>query len=548
MRNAIATFFMIVGCFLSGQSVGADESIALVPQPLRIERRAGEFVLNNDAAILVDKNSADAARVGQQLAERIRRSTGFNMAVTPFDGNTATHNAIMLTAKQANTAIGAEGYTLDATTDGVTIAAGDGPGLFYGVQTLLQLLPPQILSAAKAEGSVAWKMPAVHIEDQPRFHWRGLLLDVARHFFNKEEVKNYIDLMAQHKFNALQLHLTDDDGWRIEIKRYPKLTEIGAWRKDIGFGLDAKDGTAYGLDGRYGGFYTQDDIREIVAYAKARYITIVPEIEMPGHSGAARRVYPEYGCKDGQSAFCAGNDATFAFLEGVLAEVLDLFPGKDIHVGGDEVKKDDWKTCEKCQARIRQEGLSDETELHGYFMRRIKKFLDAKNRTTVGWDEADSRRGGVAPYAIVMSWKDIDAGILAASAGLDVIMIPHFHCYFDYYQAQAGEPKASGIVLPLKTAYSFEPVPASLPADKVKHVLGAGGALWSELFPNYAHVQYMTYPRACALAEVTWTDAKMKNWEDFRNRLDMHLQRLKAQGVNYRQPEKTDNASGKPKP
>ena len=535
MKNAIVVFLTLACIISTTQTAEANGPIALVPQPLRMERKSGDFQLNSNTVVLFDKDSTDAASVANQLAERIRRSTGFNLAATPSDGKTATDNAILLTAKNADAALGSESYTLDVAANGITIAATDGPGLFYGAQTLLQLLPPPVFSPTKAEGTVNWAIPAIHIADRPRFHWRSLMLDVARHFFNKQEVISYIDLMAQHKFNILQLHLTDDVGWRVEIKRYPKLTEIGAWRKDIDFGLNPKDGTAYGPDGRYGGFFTQDDVREIVAYAKARYITVVPEIEMPGHSGSARLAYPEFGCIGG-CAFCPGNDTTFQFIENVLSEVLDLFPSKDIHVGGDEVSIDGWKKCDKCQARMRQEGFKTESELHGYFMQRIKKYLDSKNRNTVGWDEPGSRKNGVAPYTTVMSWKDVDAGILAANAGLDVVMIPHTSCYFDYYQAQAGEPKAIGGFLPLEKAYSFEPVPASIPASNAKHILGAGGALWSEFFPNYAHVQYMTYPRACALAEVTWTDPGLKKWEDFKTRLDVHLQRLKIQGVNYRKP------------
>jgi hexosaminidase len=589
MKNNVAMFLMVVGSFLSGQAAWADESIALVPRPLRMERKAGQFLLRHDTAILVDKDSADAARVGEQLAQRLRRSTAFALAVTPLADASATHNRVVLTATNANVSLGPEGYTLDVTADGVRITATAGPGLFYGTMSLLQLFPPQAFSRTKVEG-VAWRVPAVHIEDRPRFSWRGLLLDVARHFFNKQEVENFIDLMAQHKLNTLQLHLTDDEGWRVEIQRYPRLTQIGAWRKNIGYGLDPKQGTAYGPDGRYGGFYTADDIHEMVAYAKARYVTIVPEIEMPGHAGATRATYPEFSCAGGAPAtnveatlddyvrsagcaggafasdggnrrshgafqpttfhgvYCAGNDAVFEFLQNVLAEILELFPGNRIHVGGDEVVKDGWKKCPQCQACIRREGLKDENGLQNYFMRRIKKFLDARNCITVGWDEVESRRGGVSPYAIVMSWRSIDAGIAAANAGLDVVMTPASYCYFDYYQAKTGEPKAIGGILTLRTAYDFEPVPQVLAADRVQRILGAGGALWSEFFPSYAHVQYMTYPRACALAEVTWSDPKSKRWEDFRNRLDVHLQRLKAQGVNYRQPHENDDAPGKAKP
>lgn len=552
MKNTGVLFLVLVGGFLGGQTARTAESLALLPQPLRMERKPGVFALKDGAAILIDKDSTDAASVGRLLAERIRRSTGFNLTVTPSDSKDAIHNAIRLTAKNANAALGAEGYTLDVTADGVTIAAADGAGLFYGTQTLLQLLPPQVFNAAKVEG-VAWTAPAVHIEDRPRFPWRGLLLDVARHFFNKEEVKNYLDLMAQHKLNMLQMHLTDDQGWRVEIKRYPKLTEIGAWRKEIGFGLNPKDGAAYGPDGRYGGFYTQDDIRELVAYAKARYITILPEIEMPGHAGAALSVYPEFSCFGGpydreypphspesMGIFCPGNEAAFTFLQNILTEVAASFPGKYIHIGGDEVKKDNWKKCPKCQARIEKEGLKDAKELQSYFIKRIERFVNDQGRALIGWDEI--LEGGLAPNATVMSWHGMDGGIASAKAGHDVVMTPYSHCYFDYYQAKNGEPKAIGGFLPLETVYGFEPTPQAIPADKVKHILGAAGTLWSEFFPNYAHVQYMTYPRACALAEVTWTDPSLKKWDDFKNRLDVHLQRLKIQVVNYRQPKPTDSA------
>jgi hexosaminidase len=544
---------MVVGVFLSGRAAEADDSLALLPQPLRMERKAGAFALNRDTAILIDKGFADAANVGKQLAERIRGSTGFHLAVTPMDGKTVIHNAIVLTAEKANAALGTEGYTLDVTADGVAIAATAGSGLFYGVQSLLQLLPPQVFRPTRAEGAVAWAIPAVRIEDRPRFRWRGLLLDVARHFFSKEEVKNYLDLMAQHKLNTLHVHLTDDQGWRVEIKRYPKLTQIGGWRKDIGFGLDPKQGSAYGSDGRYGGFYTQQDVREIVAYAKARYVTVVPEIEMPGHASAALSVYPELSCTGGpfdinvaggifHGIYCPGNEAAFAFLQNVLSEVLELFPSKRICICGDEVPKDTWRKCGKCQARMRAEKLKNEDELQSYFVRRIEKYLNARGRILVGADEI--LEGGLAPNATVFSWRGMGGGLAAAGAGHDVIMIPTSHCYFDYYQAKAGEPKAIGGFLPLETVYSFEPIPPSLAADRVKYILGTGGCLWSEYFPNYAHVQYMTYPRACAMAEVAWTDPKLKNWENFRNRLETHLQRLRAQGINYRPLGPSDRKRG----
>jgi hexosaminidase len=546
MKIQISIVLSVAGAFFAALPALAEgpQPLALVPQPFRVERGEGEFVLKKDTVIIVEKGLPDAAKIGKQLAERLNRSTGLALTVSRGDVDRAPPNSIRLILRATLTGLGAEGYNLFVTENGAAILAADEAGLFYGVQTMLQLLPPQIFSAAKVKEPVTWAMPAVVIEDRPRFPWRGLMLDTSRHFFNKDEIKNFIDVMAQHKLNRFHWHLTDDQGWRIEIKRYPKLTQVGAWRKDIGFGLKPKDSTAYGPDGRYGGFYTQDDIREIVAYAKDRYVTIVPEIEMPGHSVAALAAYPQFSCSGGPystdfgggihaGVYCAGNDAAFEFLQGVLAEVIELFPGKYVHVGGDEVPKANWKKCEKCQARIRQEKLAGENELQSWFIRRIEKFLNARGRTLIGWDEI--LEGGLAPNAAVMSWRGMGGGIAAANSGHDVVMTPTSHCYFDYYQAKNGEPKAIGGLLPLEKVYSFEPVPPSLAADKIKHILGAGGNLWSEYLPNYAMVQYMAYPRACAMAEVAWSDPNSRKWEDFSRRLASHLQRLKAQGVNYRE-------------
>ena len=521
-------------------------AIALVPQPREVQCGPGHFVLDQDTVLLVDKDSAEATGIAKLLTQRIQASTGFKLKVSTSDFLGKQPGSIRLTMRGADVALGREGYQLEIAPDGAIITGGGAAGMFYGTQTLLQLLPPRVFSKVKVQEPVAWTVPTVRINDQPRFVWRGLLLDVARHFVSKEELKDFIDLMAQHKLNTLQLHLTDDSGWRVEIKRYPKLTEVGGWRKSIGFGLAAKDGTAYGKDGRYGGFYTQDDIRELVAYAQARYVTIVPEIEMPGHSGAALSAYPEYSCFGGShdrdsgamGIYCPGNDATFTFLQNVLSEVIGLFPGRYIHIGADEVDKGNWTRCPKCKARIHKEGLKNEHELQSYFVRRMERFINAQERTLIGWDEI--LEGGLAPNATVMSWRGIAGGVTAAKAGHDVIMTPTSHCYLDYYQAKGGEPRAIGGFLPLAQVYGYDPLPAGLPAEKAKHILGAGGNLWSEFFPNYAQVQYMAYPRACAIAELTWTDPKQKNWDDFKRRIRTELERLKAQGVRYRSPKKGD--------
>jgi hexosaminidase len=532
-----------------GRLVPAAETaaaIALVPQPREVQRGPDQFVLGQDTAILIDQGSPDATNIAKLLAQRIQTGTGLKLKVSASDSPGGQPGSIRITTRGADASLGCEGYRLEVAPSGAVVTGGGAAGMFYGTQTLLQLMPPQVFGAVKPEEPVAWTIPAVQISDRPRFVWRGLLLDVARHFFSKQELKNFIDLMAQHKLNTLQIHLTDDQGWRVEIKRYPKLTEVGAWRKSIGFGFAAGDGTAYGKDGRYGGFYTQDDVRDLVAYAKARYVTIVPEIEMPGHSGAALSAYPEYSCFGGpydrdsgpMGIYCPGNDAAFAFLENVLDEVMGLFPGKYIHIGADEVDKGNWTRCPKCQARIKQQGLKNEHELQSCFVKRMERFINARGRTLIGWDEI--LEGGLAPNATVMSWRGIEGGVTAAKAGHDVIMTPTSNCYLDFYQANGGEPRAIGGFLPLSQVYAYDPLPPGLPADKAAHILGAGGNLWSEFFPNYAQVQYMAYPRACAIAELTWSDPKQKNWDDFKRRVQAQLDRLKAQGVHYRAPKKGD--------
>jgi hexosaminidase len=546
MCSLIAVLIALSGGFCGRALAGEqDLPVALVPQPAAVERGTGQFLLRPDTPIVVDPDSAGAMSAGKQLAERIRGSTGWDLKLLKSGGAKKQAAAIRITARPADAKLGPEGYLLEVSPQGIVIAGDDAAGMFYGMQTLLQLLPPRVFSPAKVQDA-SWAAPAVRIRDRPRFRWRGLLLDVARHFFSKDELKNFLDLMAQHKLNTLQLHLTDDQGWRIEIKRYEKLSGTAAWRKSIGFGLDPHASTAYGKDGRYGGYFTQDDIRELVAYAQARFITIVPEIEMPGHAAAALSVYPQLSCFGGpydrdsghMGIYCPGNDAAFQFLENVLGEVIGLFPGKYIHIGGDEVDKANWTKCPKCKARMQQERLANFGELQSYFVKRIERFVNAQGRTLIGWDEI--LEGGLSPNATVMCWRDVRSGMVAAAAGHDVVMTPTSHCYLDYYQAKAGEPRAIGGFLPLRLVYDFEPLPPGLAADKGRHILGGGGTLWSEFFPNYAQVQYMAFPRACAIAEATWSEPKRRDWTDFRRRLETHLERLAAGGVHYRAPKPND--------
>jgi len=525
----------------SAQPAVASGELALIPLPEKCEKRQGTFRLQASSRIVVDTPSQET---GRYLAERLRSGTGFKLPLVSSAKEAGGAGDLRLTTQDADPALGAEGYSLVVAPDSVVARATGQAGLFYAVQTFLQLLPPEAFSAQPVKG-VDWAAPCLEIRDQPRFQWRGLMLDVSRHFFNKAEVKQLLDAMATQKLNTFHWHLTDDQGWRIEIKKYPRLTQVGAWRKGIGFGLDPSSSKAYAPDGRYGGFYTQSEIREIVAYAASRHITIVPEIEMPGHSSAALAAYPELSCNGGAytpdvnggifaGVYCAGKDETFEFLQNVLAEVIELFPSKYIHIGGDEVEKDNWKRCELCQARIKAEGLKNEHELQSYFIRRIEKYINSRGRNLIGWSEI--REGGLAKNAAVMDW--IGGAVEAASAGHDVVMSPTDFCYLDHYQStnHATEPRAICCYLPLSKVYSFEPIPPALEASSQSHILGGQGNLWTEYVPSFKHVEYMVFPRMCAMAEVVWSPRAVRHWDEFTRRLAVQDQRFDALGVNYRKP------------
>src|SRR6185312_12489417 len=540
MKSKIAALTFVV---LAATAFGANPNTpSVIPLPQKMEMREGAFHLTGSTAIYVDSTSRETAPF---LAERLRASTGYPLKVTTKSrADAAIAGGILLTTRNANTNLGPEGYELIAAPDSVVIRAPTQAGLFYGVQTLFQLLPPEIFSSNRVQ-NVDWQIPCVQIEDWPRFKWRGILFDVSRHFFNKAEVETVLDAMALHKLNTFHWHLTDDHGWRIEIKKYPKLTQIGAWRPGAGFGFDPKASDAYGPDGRYGGFYTQNDIRDVVKYAAARHITIVPEIEMPGHSTAALAAYPQYSCTGGpfEPLMTAGifngiydpsKEETFEFLAGVLKEVGQLFPGKYIHVGGDEVPKDTWKTNAACQSLMKREGLKNEEELQSWFMRRIEKIVNSTGHSMIGWSEI--LQGGLATNAAVMDW--IGGARDAANAGHYVVMTPTAYCYFDFYQStnKAAEPEAAGWggPLPLDKMYSFEPMPADMPASLQSYILGTQGNLWTERIPNLRHAEYMLFPRACALAEVSWSAQNARDWDDFMRRLQLHVQRLSELNINYR--------------
>jgi hexosaminidase len=525
----------------SGLAAQAASVTPIIPAPVKAESRPGTFQLTTSSRIIADDSFKEEAEL---LVERLRPSTGFAL---PIKSAEASLGDITLTTKGANASLGPEGYSLSVVPSGVTIRATTPAGAFYGAQSLLQLFPPEIFSLKPAQAD--WTIAGVEISDSPRFSWRGFMLDVSRHFFTPAEVKQVLDLMALYKLNTFHWHLVDDQGWRIQIKKYPRLTEVGAWRDGIGFGLDPKSSTAYANGDRYGGFYTQDDIREIVAFAAQRHITVVPEIEMPGHSSAALTAYPQFACPGVKESipmsggvftgvYCAGNDATFAFLDDVISEIAPLFPGKYIHIGGDEVVKSNWMACARCQARIKAEGLKDEKELQSYFIRRAEKIVNAHGKTIIGWSEI--RDGGLAPQATLMDW--IGGGAESARSGHDVVMAPTKYCYFDHYQStnHVAEPKAIGGFLPLQRIYQFEPVPPKLPPEFYSHILGGQANLWAEYIPNLRQVEYMMFPRLAALAEVTWSPKELHDWEDFKSRAALNEKRLALLGVNFRPLSKPD--------
>lgn len=520
-----------------------DASIyAVIPRPSVLTPMAGHFTLSARTSVHAD---SDFVRVGHRFARDIANATGFDLPVGR--SGVAAPGVIRLVhvvGPEAE-ALGDEGYRLDVTTVGVVVRAAHAAGAFYALETLKQLFPAAIYREAPIAG-VAWQAPAVHIEDAPRFSWRGAHLDVSRHFMPKEFVKKYIDLLAHHKLNRFHWHLTEDQGWRIEIKKYPRLTELGSCRAQTLVGSHQPDPAKRVFDGKmHCGYYTQDDVREIVAYASERFVTVVPEIEMPGHAQAAISAYPSLGVRRdttvgvmqvwGVSEFILNaDDSTIAFMQDVLREVMALFPGPYIHIGGDEAIKNQWKASPDIQARITQLGLKDEHELQSWFIRQMDTFLTQHGRRMVGWDEI--LEGGLAENATVMSWRGMDGGIAAAKANHDVVMAPGSHTYFDHYQSRdkAKEPLAIGGYLPIDTVYAFEPVPASLTPDEAKHVLGAQAQLWTEYIQDAKQLEYMAFPRMSALAEAVWTAKPRRDFADFMVRLGPHLQRMDAMDVNYR--------------
>ncbi|MFA5803171.1 MAG: family 20 glycosylhydrolase [Melioribacteraceae bacterium] len=528
MKKIVTILLSLLILCLPIQAIKKDV-VSIIPKPVKLEIGRGEFKFNNQTKIWISEQSEELQKLGDLITSYANQSTGLKLFATAKITRDIPRSLLLLQLKKDFQS--KEAYTLEIKPHKITISAGSGAGIFYAIQSLLQLMP---INANKNNFSVR----CVLIEDSPRFQWRGIHLDVCRHFFPVEFIKKYIDVLASYKMNTFHWHLTEDQGWRIEIKKYPKLTEIGAWRKD-------EEGKIYG------GFYTQDQVREIVAYAKDRYINVVPEIEMPGHSLAALASYPELSCTGGpfevgnlwgviEDVYCAGNDKVFDFLQDVLTEVLNLFPGEYIHIGGDEVPKNRWKECPKCQARIKTEGLKDEAELQSCFIQRIEKFLNSKGRKILGWDEI--LEGGLAPNAAVMSWRGIDGGIAAAKAKHNAVMSPGTHCYFDHYQGLNGEPKAIGGYTNLEKVYSYEPVPAALNDEEAKYIMGAQANVWTEYIETPDHVEYMLLPRMLALSEVVWSPKESRDYNDFSVRIEKHYDILSKKNYNFRVPPPIDES------
>jgi hexosaminidase len=533
---------LIIYLFLGFTSFTIAQEISIIPKPSSVVPREGKFFLNSETLIYYPKNKPEWEQTAQYLMSVILPSTGFRMRAISIKKQVILprNNAIYILENKD--IVEKEGYKIEITPKNINIEAKNAVGAFYAIQSLRQIFPPEINSSSLQANNVIWSAPCCKIEDYPRFQYRGLMLDVSRHFFGVEDVKRFIDVMVVHKFNTFHWHLTDDQGWRIEIPQYPKLRTVASCRKETLLGHYSDAPEKY--DGKqYCGFYTQEEVKTIIEYAQKRFITIIPEIEMPGHAMAALTAYPELGCTGGpyetfkkwgvvDDVFCAGNDKTFEFIETILTEVAALFPGTYIHVGGDECPKDHWKKCQKCQKRMKDLGLKDEHELQSYFIGRAEKILTKLGKKLIGWDEI--LEGGLAPNATVMSWRGIEGGIAAAQAHHDVIMSPTDNCYFDYYQSEpSSEPLAIGGYLPLEKVYAYEPIPSKLLPDEAKYILGVQGNLWTEYIEDMDKVLYMVYPRASALSETAWTSRDLKDWKDFSRRIKRHFKRLESMNTPY---------------
>ena len=539
MKNTLLALSMAVamtGLFTQCQSSGNNqqtEQTALIPIPQTVTYAETAFKISQGTTIGLESSSAELLSIADYFNHKVNPALGYSLEVK--------EQGDIQFSLINNPDLGNEGYHLKVEKRQITIEANQPAGIFYGVQTLLQMLPKEIRSQ-QVQHDVEWTIAGADITDKPQFPWRGLMLDVSRHWFTKEEVMRFIDELAEYKMNVFHWHLTDDQGWRIEIKSLPNLTAKGAWRaKRVGQWWQ-REPQQPDEEATYGGYYTQEDIKDVLAYAKQRYVRVIPEIDVPGHSLATLVAYPELACMkapkyvnvgnkfygEDENTLCAGKEETFEFLDKVFAEVAALFPDEYIHVGGDECFKGFWHKCPRCQARMKAENLKDENELQSYVIHRLESILKAKGKKLIGWDEI--LEGGLAPDATVMSWRGMEGGIKAAKANHHVIMTPTQHCYLDLWQGEPSVEPDTYSMCRLSDSYRFNPVPDSVPAEMV---LGGQGNLWSESVPTFRHAEYMTWPRGWALAEVLWSGPAKTDWDEFWPRVEKHFERADIAGINY---------------
>ncbi|MDO6433324.1 family 20 glycosylhydrolase [Flavitalea sp. BT771] len=544
MRKTFLTIFTACG-LLAAFAQPTANGISIIPAPVSLTPGQGSFTLPKTIAI---ESGVQQSQAITDLQTHLTAATGYKVVLAKSGMPATIHLTLN---KSVNTTLGDEGYDLSVAATGITIKANKPAGLFYGVQTLLQLLPKEIESRTVVKG-VAWQVPFVTIRDYPRFGWRGLMLDVSRHFFTKQEVKDFIDEMVKYKYNLLHWHLTDDQGWRIEIKALPKLTEVGAWNAKREGRFGTFSAPAADEPRNYGGFYTQDDIKEMVQYAAARFVDILPEVDIPGHSLAAIAAYPELSCTEGADKYrvnsgdkfmnwypggfsaiidntlCPANEKVYPFLDKVFTEVAALFPFGYIHVGGDECAKNFWEKSDAIRQLMQKENLKNMQEVQSYFEKRVEKIVESKGKKVIGWDEI--LEGGLAPNAAVMSWRGIKGGIEAAKQGHQVVMSPTTFVYLDYMQGDAIIEPPVYATLRLNTAYSFEPVPDGVDPSLIK---GGQANLWTEQVYNTRHLQYMIWPRSLAVAECLWSPKEKKSWTDFVRRTEATFQRMDIQQIKY---------------
>lgn len=540
MKNTLLALSMAValtGLFTQCQSSGNDqqpaEQTALIPIPQTVTYAETAFKISQGTTIGLESSSAELLSIADYFNHKVNPALGYSLEVK--------EQGDIQFSLINNPDLGNEGYHLKVEKRQISIEANQPAGIFYGVQTLLQMLPKEIRSQ-QVQHDVEWAIAGADITDKPQFPWRGLMLDVSRHWFTKEEVMRFIDELAEYKMNVFHWHLTDDQGWRIEIKSLPNLTAKGAWRaKRVGQWWQ-REPQQPDEEATYGGYYTQEDIKDVLAYAKQRYVRVIPEIDVPGHSLATLVAYPELACMkapkyvnvgnkfygEDENTLCAGKEETFEFLDKVFTEVAALFPDEYIHVGGDECFKGFWHKCSRCQARMKAENLKDENELQSYVIHRLESILKAKGKKLIGWDEI--LEGGLAPDATVMSWRGMEGGIKAAKANHHVIMTPTQHCYLDLWQGEPSVEPDTYSMCRLSDSYRFNPIPDSVPAEMV---LGGQGNLWSESVPTFRHAEYMTWPRGWALAEVLWSGPAKTDWDEFWPRVEKHFERADVAGINY---------------